>query len=96
ILPADGRVVNLSCAHGNPSFVMSNSFSNQILAQIELFTKKSQYAIGIHTLPKILDEEVAMAHLDYLGVKLDKLTPTQSAYVDLQPSGPFKPDYYRY
>ncbi|CAF3751274.1 unnamed protein product [Rotaria sordida] len=96
ILPADGRVVNLSCAHGNPSFVMSNSFSNQILAQIELFTKRGQYTIGIHTLPKILDEEVAMAHLDYLGVKLDKLTPTQSAYVDLEPSGPFKPDYYRY
>ncbi|CAF0999908.1 unnamed protein product [Rotaria sp. Silwood1] len=96
ILPADGRVVNLSCAHGNPSFVMSNSFSNQILAQIELFTKKGQYSIGIHTLPKVLDEEVAMAHLDYLDVKLDKLTPTQSTYVDLQPCGPFKPDYYRY
>ncbi|CAF2829010.1 unnamed protein product [Rotaria sp. Silwood2] len=96
ILPADGRVINLSCAHGNPSFVMSNSFSNQILAHIELFTKKGQYSIGIHTLPKILDEEVAMAHLDYLGVKLDKLTPTQSTYIDLQACGPFKPDYYRY
>ncbi|CAF1210036.1 unnamed protein product [Rotaria sordida] len=66
ILPADGHVVNLSCAHGNPSFVMSNSFSNQILAQIQLFTKKGQYSVGIHTLPKTLDEEVALAHLDYL------------------------------
>ncbi|CAF4994978.1 unnamed protein product [Rotaria sp. Silwood1] len=96
ILPADGRVINLSCAHGNPSFVMSNSFSNQILAQIELFTKKGQYPIGIHILPKTLDEEVAMAHLEYLGIKLDKLTPTQSAYIDVHPDGPFKPIYYRY
>ncbi|CAF3077540.1 unnamed protein product [Rotaria sp. Silwood2] len=96
ILPADGRVVNLSCAHGNPSFVMSNSFSNQILAQIELFTRKGQYSIGIHTLPKTLDEEVALAHLDYLGAKLEKLTETQSAYLDLHPDGPFKPEYYRY
>ncbi|CAF3826695.1 unnamed protein product [Rotaria sordida] len=96
ILPADGRVVNLSCAHGNPSFVMSNSFSNQILAQIQLFTNKGQYPIGIHTLPKTLDEEVALAHLDYLGVKLEKLTETQSAYLDLHPNGPFKPEYYRY
>ncbi|CAF4260140.1 unnamed protein product [Rotaria magnacalcarata] len=74
ILPADGRVINLSCAHGNPSFVMSNSFSNQILAQIELYTKKGHYPVGIHILPKTLDEEVAMAHLEYLGIKLDKLT----------------------
>ncbi|CAF1142352.1 unnamed protein product [Rotaria sordida] len=96
ILPADGRVINLSCAHGNPSFVMSNSFSNQILAQIELFTKKGQYPIGIHILPKTLDEEVAIAHLEYLGIKLDKLTPTQSAYIDVHPDGPFKPIYYRY
>ncbi|CAF1254928.1 unnamed protein product [Rotaria sordida] len=75
---------------------MSNSFSNQILAQIELFTKKGQYPIGIHILPKTLDEEVAMAHLEYLGIKLDKLTPTQSAYIDVHPDGPFKPIYYRY
>ncbi|CAF1200360.1 unnamed protein product [Adineta steineri] len=96
ILPADGRVVNLSCAHGNPSFVMSNSFSNQILAQIELFTKKGQYLIGIHTLSKTLDEAVASAHLEYLNVKLDTLTPTQSTYIDVHPFGPFKPYYYRY
>ncbi|CAF3078471.1 unnamed protein product [Rotaria sp. Silwood2] len=96
ILPADGRVINLSCAHGNPSFVMSTSFSNQILAQIELFTRKGQYPIGIHTLSKTLDEEVALAHLDYLGVKLEKLTQTQAAYLGLHPEGPFKPEYYRY
>ncbi|CAF1076306.1 unnamed protein product [Rotaria sordida] len=96
ILPADGHVVNLSCAHGNPSFVMSNSFSNQILAQIQLFTKKGQYSVGIHNLPKTLDEEVALAHLDYLGVKLEKLTETQSIYLDLHPNRPFKPEYYRY
>ncbi|CAF2138881.1 unnamed protein product [Rotaria magnacalcarata] len=96
ILPADGRVINLSCAHGNPSFVMSNSFSNQILAQIELYTKKGHYPVGIHILPKTLDEEVAMAHLEYLGIKLDKLTVNQSAYIDVHPDGPFKPIYYRY
>ncbi|CAF3660895.1 unnamed protein product [Rotaria sp. Silwood1] len=82
ILPADGRVINLSCAHGNPSLVMSNSFSNQILAQIELFTKRGEYSIGIHTLPKTLDEQVAMAHLEYLGVKLEKITEAQSVYTD--------------
>ncbi|UJR12571.1 hypothetical protein I4U23_016747 [Adineta vaga] len=96
IVPADGRVMNLSCAHGNPSFVMSNSFCNQILAQIELFTKKGQYSIGIHTLPKTLDEQVAAAHLDHLGVRLDRLTNEQSAYVDIQLDGPYKPLHYRY
>ncbi|CAF3134378.1 unnamed protein product, partial [Rotaria sp. Silwood2] len=84
------------CTHGNPSLVMSNSFSNQILAQIELFTKQGQYSIGIHTLPKILNEEVALVHLDYLGVKLEKLTLIQSAYIDVHPDGPFKQKDYRY
>ncbi|CAF3773003.1 unnamed protein product [Rotaria sp. Silwood1] len=86
----------LACAHGNPSLVMSNSFSNQILAQIELFTKRGEYSIGIHTLPKTLDEQVAMAHLEYLGVKLEKITEAQSVYTDTDSDGPFKPYYYRY
>jgi adenosylhomocysteinase len=91
---AEGRLVNLGCATGHPSFVMSNSFSNQTLAQIELW--KNNYEIGVYRLPKDLDEEVARLHLDQLGVKLTKLTKEQSAYIGVNESGPYKPDHYRY
>jgi adenosylhomocysteinase len=91
---AEGRLVNLGCATGHPSFVMSNSFSNQTLAQIELWTKN--YEIGVYRLPKDLDEEVARLHLDQLGVKLTILTKDQSEYIGVSPSGPYKPDHYRY
>lgn len=91
---AEGRLVNLGCATGHPSFVMSNSFSNQTLAQIELWKKK--YAIGVYRLPKDLDEEVARLHLEQLGVKLTKLTKEQSAYIGVPQAGPYKPDHYRY
>ncbi|RXG61900.1 Adenosylhomocysteinase A [Armadillidium vulgare] len=93
---AEGRLVNLGCAMGHPSFVMSNSFSNQVLAQIELWTKPGVYPVGVHVLPKKLDEEVARLHLDHLGVKLTKLTAVQSQYLGIPQEGPFKPDYYRY
>lgn len=93
---AEGRLVNLGCAHGHPSFVMSNSFSNQVLAQIELWTKADKYNVDVHMLPKILDEEVASLHLEKLGVKLTKLTAEQSKYLDVPQTGPFKPDHYRY
>ena len=93
---AEGRLVNLGCAHGHPSFVMSNSFTNQVLAQIELFTKAGKYAIGVHILPKKLDEEVAASHLDHLDVKLSKLTEGQASYLGVPQEGPFKPDHYRY
>merc|ERR1712002_425177 len=96
ILLAQGRLVNLGCAMGHPSFVMSNSFANQVIAQIELWTKAGQYPVGVHFLPKKLDEEVAAAHLEHLGVKLTKLTATQSEYLGLPAEGPFKPDHYRY
>jgi len=96
ILLAEGRLVNLGCAMGHPSFVMSNSFTNQVLAQIELWTKAGQYPIGVHFLPKKLDEEVARLHLDHLGAKLTKLSNTQSEYLGLPVDGPFKPDHYRY
>jgi adenosylhomocysteinase len=91
---AEGRLVNLGCATGHPSFVMSNSFSNQTLAQIELW--KKNYKIGVYRLPKDLDEEVARLHLDQLGVKLTKLTKEQSDYIGVPASGPYKPDHYRY
>jgi adenosylhomocysteinase len=91
---AEGRLVNLGCATGHPSFVMSNSFSNQTLAQIELWTK--EYEIGVYRLPKDLDEEVARLHLDQLGVKLTKLTKEQSEYIGVPENGPYKPDHYRY
>jgi adenosylhomocysteinase len=91
---AEGRLVNLGCATGHPSFVMSNSFSNQTLAQIELW--KKNYEIGVYRLPKDLDEEVARLHLDQLGAKLTKLTPDQSEYIGVAASGPYKPDHYRY
>lgn len=96
ILLAEGRLVNLGCAMGHPSFVMSNSFSNQVIAQIELWTKAGQYPVGVHFLPKKLDEEVARLHLEHLGVKLTKLSATQSEYLGLPVEGPFKPDHYRY
>jgi len=96
IVLAEGRLVNLGCAMGHPSFVMSNSFTNQVLAQIELWTKPGQYAIGVHMLPKNLDEEVARLHLEHLGVRLTKLTPDQSKYLGVPVAGPYKPDHYRY
>lgn len=96
IVLAAGRLVNLGCATGHSSFVMSNSFTNQVLAQIELWTKHNTYPIGVHTLPKKLDEEVAALHLDHLGVKLTKLTPKQAQYIGVPVEGPYKPDHYRY
>jgi adenosylhomocysteinase len=93
---AKGRLVNLGCATGHPSFVMSSSFTNQVLAQIELWTKADQYSLGVHVLPKHLDEKVAALHLEKLGVKLTTLTPKQAAYIGVTPQGPFKPDHYRY
>jgi adenosylhomocysteinase len=96
ILLAEGRLVNLGCATGHPSFVMSNSFTNQVLAQIALWTEPEKYPVGVHCLPKKLDEEVARLHLEKIGVKLTKLTPEQAAYLGIPVDGPFKPDYYRY
>uniref|UniRef100_A0A8C4QZ27 adenosylhomocysteinase n=1 Tax=Eptatretus burgeri TaxID=7764 RepID=A0A8C4QZ27_EPTBU len=96
ILLAEGRLVNLGCGVGHPSFVMSNSFTNQVLAQIELWTKPHCYPLDVHFLPKKLDEEVAAAHLSKLGVKLTKLTEDQAAYLGISRNGPFKADYYRY
>ena len=93
---AEGRLVNLGCATGHPSFVMSNSFTNQVIAQLELWERADQYSIGVHTLPKHLDEEVARLHLEQLGVKLTKLTQTQADYLGIPVNGPFKPDQYRY
>ena len=94
IMLAEGRLVNLGCATGHPSFVMSNSFTNQCLAQIELASKKHEKKV--YTLPKSLDEEVARMHLNKLGVKLTKLNQVQADYLGIPVSGPFKPDYYRY
>jgi adenosylhomocysteinase len=94
LLLADGRLVNLGCATGHPSFVMSNSFTNQTLAQIELFQKK--YEVNVYRLPKHLDEEVARLHLEKIGVKLTKLTPEQAAYIGVSVDGPYKADHYRY
>eukprot|EP00048_Salpingoeca_helianthica_P014370 m.221387 g.221387 ORF g.221387 m.221387 type:complete len:433 (+) comp15784_c0_seq1:76-1374(+) len=96
ILLAEGRLVNLGCAMGHPSFVMSNSFSNQVLAQIELWTNTAKYPVGVYMLPKKLDEEVAAAHLEQLGVRLTKLTTEQSSYLGVASEGPYKPDHYRY
>ena len=96
ILLAKGRLVNLGCATGHPSFVMSASFTNQTLAQIELFTKADQYDASVHVLPKHLDEKVAALHLDKLGVKLTTLSKKQADYIGVPLAGPFKPDHYRY
>ncbi len=96
LILAKGRLVNLGCATGHPSFVMSSSFTNQVLAQIELFTNPGQYENKVYVLPKHLDEKVAALHLEKLGVKLTKLTPKQAAYIGVGGEGPFKPDHYRY
>jgi adenosylhomocysteinase len=96
LLLAEGRLVNLGCATGHPSFVMSNSFTNQVMAQIELFTNPGKYAVGVYVLPKLLDEKVASLHLGKLGVKLETLTRQQSKYLGVPASGPFKPSHYRY
>jgi adenosylhomocysteinase len=96
ILLAEGRLVNLGCASGHPSFVMSSSFTNQVLAQIALWTETAQYEVGVHVLPKALDEEVARLHLQKLGAKLTRLTPAQAAYIGVPVEGPYKPDFYRY
>ncbi|MBQ7110808.1 MAG: adenosylhomocysteinase [Thermoguttaceae bacterium] len=96
LLLAEGRLVNLGCATGHPSFVMSNSFTNQVLAQIALWTAEEKFPIGVHLLPKKLDEEVARLHLDQLGVKLTTLTEKQAKYLGVPVEGPFKPEIYRY
>jgi adenosylhomocysteinase len=96
IVLAKGRLVNLGCATGHPSFVMSSSFTNQVLAQIELWTKGENYKNEVYVLPKHLDEKVAMLHLEKLGVKLTKLTDKQAGYIGVSTEGPFKPDHYRY
>lgn len=96
ILLAQGRLVNLGCAKGHPSFIMSNSFSNQVLAQMELWNSPERYPIGVYRLPKLLDEKVARLHLDALGVHLTKLSDQQASYLDVSKEGPFKPDYYLY
>src|SRR3712207_2048224 len=96
IVLSEGRLMNLGNATGHPSFVMSNSFTNQVLAQIELFTRPEEYPVGVYTLPKHLDEEVARLHLAALGVKLTELTGDQASYLGVEPSGPFKPEHYRY
>lgn len=96
IVLSEGRLLNLGNATGHPSFVMSNSFTNQTIAQIELFTKPEEYPIGVYVLPKHLDEKVARLHLDALGVKLTTLTESQAAYIGVQVDGPYKPDAYRY
>jgi len=95
-LLAEGRLVNLGCATGHPSFVMSNSFANQTLAQIDLWNNKDVYAVGVYTLPKKLDEEVARLHLEKIGVKLTTLSPKQADYLGVSPDGPYKADHYRY
>ncbi|HMP55372.1 MAG TPA: adenosylhomocysteinase, partial [Novosphingobium sp.] len=96
IVLAKGRLVNLGCATGHPSFVMSTSFTNQVLAQIELFTKAAQYDNKVYVLPKHLDEKVAALHLEKLGVKLTKLSDRQASYIGVPQAGPFKPEHYRY
>ena len=96
ILLARGRLVNLGCAHGHPSFVMSSSFTNQTLAQITLFTERGKWPVGVYVLPKKLDEEVARLHIGKLGVKLTKLTQKQADYLGIKVEGPYKADSYRY
>jgi adenosylhomocysteinase len=96
IVLSEGRLLNLGNATGHPSFVMSNSFTNQVMAQIEIFTKPEEYPIGVYTLPKHLDEKVARLHLDALGVKLTLLTKEQADYIGVPVEGPYKPDHYRY
>lgn len=96
IMLAEGRLVNLGCATGHPSFVMSNSFTNQTLAQIELFQNKGEYPVGVYRLPKHLDEKVARLHLKRIGVNLTELSDEQAKYIGVEKKGPFKPEHYRY
>jgi adenosylhomocysteinase len=96
IVLSEGRLLNLGNATGHPSFVMSNSFTNQVIAQVELFTKTDQYTLGVHVLPKHLDEKVARLHLDALGVRLSQLTKEQADYIGVPVDGPYKPETYRY
>jgi len=96
IVLSEGRLLNLGNATGHPSFVMSNSFTNQVLAQLELFTRTADYPVGVHTLPKHLDEEVARLHLAALGVRLTELSKQQAAYLGVHVEGPYKSDHYRY
>jgi adenosylhomocysteinase len=96
LILAEGRLLNLGCATGHPSFVMSASFTNQVLAQLELHTNNAKYEKKVYTLPKKLDEEVARLHLAKLGVKLTTLSADQAAYIGVPVEGPYKPDHYRY
>jgi len=96
LVMSEGRLMNLGNATGHPSFVMSASFTNQVLAQIELYTKREQYPVGVYVLPKILDEKVARLHLAALGVQLTELTPEQAAYIGVPVEGPYKLEHYRY
>jgi len=96
IILAEGRLVNLGCATGHPSFVMSCSFTNQVVAQHAMWTNPKKYPLGVHFLEKDLDEEVARLHLNHLDVKITHLTEDQSSYLGVNPTGPFKPDHYRY
>ncbi len=96
IVLAEGRLVNLGCATGHPSFVMSASFTNQVLAQLELWNNTAAYDKKVYMLPKHLDEKVARLHLKKIGVELDTLSPAQSEYLGISSSGPYKPEYYRY
>jgi adenosylhomocysteinase len=96
IVLSEGRLLNLGNATGHPSFVMSTSFANQVLAQIELFTRPESYPVGVYTLPKQLDEYVARLHLAALGVRISELTPEQADYLGVPAEGPFKADLYRY
>jgi adenosylhomocysteinase len=96
ILLAEGRLVNLGCGTGHPSYVMSSSFANQVIAQVELFTNTDKYPVGVYVLPKLLDEKVARLQLKKLNVELSQLTDAQARYIGVDRSGPFKPDHYRY
>ena len=96
IILAEGRLVNLGCATGHPSFVMSNSFTNQVLAQLELWQNPEKYENKVYMLPKHLDEKVAELHLEHLGVELESLSEEQASYIGVKVKGPYKPDYYRY
>jgi adenosylhomocysteinase len=96
ILLAEGRLVNLGCGTGHPSYVMSSSFANQVIAQVELFGNTHKYPVGVHVLPKLLDEKVARLQLRKLNVELSHLSDAQARYIDVDPAGPYKPDHYRY
>jgi adenosylhomocysteinase len=96
IVLSEGRLLNLGNATGHPSFVMSNSFSNQVIAQVELFTRSEDYEKRVYVLPKHLDEKVARLHLDAVGARLTELRPEQAAYIGVPAEGPYKPDHYRY